>query len=62
MGDALGWTATASWTEDGRYVTTRPSAQLMALLAPYLMAPGDWTRFFPQAPVVQLAATGEPTP
>lgn len=44
---ALGWTATESWVK-GYYVQTRQSKALVQALAPYLMTPGDWGRFFPK--------------
>jgi hypothetical protein len=37
-----GWTATTSWTVNGKYSTTRPSKALLELLEPYLMEPGLW--------------------
>lgn len=45
----LGWTDTASW-EAGAYTQTRASEKVLAALAPYLMDPGDWHRFFAEKP------------
>lgn len=42
IGDAMGWTATASWIEKDAYSTRAPSKRLMELLAPYVMTPERW--------------------
>ena len=42
VGDAMRWTTTASWVDDGAYTTTRPGEKLCALLQPYLMTPAKW--------------------
>ncbi len=47
VASSLGWTDTQSWA-DGYYVQTRESKALLAALEPYLMAPGEWERFFPK--------------
>jgi hypothetical protein len=39
IGDAMGWTKTASWKK-GYYVTTRPSKKLLGLLTPYRVRSG----------------------
>lgn len=36
VGEAMGWTCTASWVEHGDYGTTRPGRELRRLLNPYL--------------------------
>jgi hypothetical protein len=41
IGDNMGYTATASWTDRGTYTTTRPSRRLRALLEPQRITPGD---------------------
>ena len=41
IGDAMGYTATASWNI-GKYTTTRPSKKLLDLLAPFRMSAGTW--------------------
>ena len=41
IGNAMGYTATASWKR-GKYVTTRPSKKLVGLLAPFRMSAGVW--------------------
>ena len=38
VGDALGWTKTASWRK-GYYVTTNPGKKVLGLLAPFKMNP-----------------------
>ena len=38
IGDALGWTKTASWRK-GYYVTTNPSKKVVTLLTPFKMDP-----------------------
>jgi hypothetical protein len=42
VGEALGWTKTASWVTRGGYGTTRPSAKLRGRLEPYRMTPERW--------------------
>jgi hypothetical protein len=42
VGDAMGWTKTASWIEHGGYGTTRPGAVLCERLAAYRMTPEKW--------------------
>lgn len=42
VADQMGWTTTASWRR-GAYSTSKPSQELVALLQPFLMQPGDWT-------------------
>lgn len=42
VGEAMGWTRTASWNEKGGYSTTRPGAELCRLLAPHRMTPELW--------------------
>ncbi|MFN0090131.1 MAG: hypothetical protein ACKVWR_07685 [Acidimicrobiales bacterium] len=45
----MGWTASGSWRR-GRYSTSRPSARLVELLEPFLVAPGGWpARLLPAA-------------
>ncbi len=44
IADAMGWTRTASWTEKGGYVTTRPTSKLYAFLEPHRMTPDKWRR------------------
>jgi len=39
IGDAMGWTQTASWKK-GHYVTTRPGKTLLGLLAPFRVTGG----------------------
>lgn len=41
VAEKMGWTKTASWCQ-GAYVTQRPSAKLLRLLAPYKMGRGAW--------------------
>ena len=41
IGDAMGWTKTASWKK-GYYVSNSPSEKLIDLLAPYLATPDTW--------------------
>ena len=38
---SLGWTSTASWKR-GAYSTSKPSAEIVSLLKPYLMTPESW--------------------
>lgn len=42
IGRTMGWTHSASWKKRGGYVTTKPGAELLGLLAPYRMTPGEW--------------------
>jgi hypothetical protein len=42
IAEALGWTRTASWREQGGYSTTRPSADLRRRVAPHRMSPERW--------------------
>jgi hypothetical protein len=42
IGDGLGWTSTASWTQRHEYSTTRPSSELVSRLEPYRMTPEAW--------------------
>jgi hypothetical protein len=42
IGDAMGWTKTASWTEHGGYGTTRPGVVLCERLQPFRMTPDKW--------------------
>ena len=42
IGEAMGWTKTASWNEKGGYSTTRPGKKLCKLLAPHCMTPELW--------------------
>ena len=41
IGDAMGWTKTASWTK-GYYVSNSPSKKLIDLLSPYLATRDTW--------------------
>lgn len=38
----MGYTETDSWTVNGTYATTKPSAKLLALLQPFEMTPEKW--------------------
>lgn len=42
IGEAMGWTHTASWKEKGGYSTTRPGVKLCRLLSAYRMTPDSW--------------------
>jgi hypothetical protein len=42
VGEAMGWTTTASWSQDGAYSTTRPGEKLCDLLQQYRMTPPKW--------------------
>ncbi len=42
VGEAMGWTATASWRRGGAYSTSLPSSRLLGLLEPYRMDKGRW--------------------
>lgn len=42
IANELGWTRTASWTENGGYSTTRPSGRVLELLRPHVMTPQAW--------------------
>jgi hypothetical protein len=42
IGDALGWTQTASWLEGGVYSTSQPSKRLVELLEPHRMTKKAW--------------------
>lgn len=44
VGDEMGYTATGSWLDGGKYSTTTPSQRLRELLTPYRMESGDWRR------------------
>jgi hypothetical protein len=41
VAEEMGWTATASWTEGGSYITNAPSARLLSLIEHFRMAPVD---------------------
>ena len=41
VAETLGWTKTKSW-EEGKYITTKPSKELVALLEPHRMKQGEW--------------------
>jgi hypothetical protein len=40
--DGMGWLKTPSWTDGGRYETTKPGARLRQMLEPYRMTPAAW--------------------
>lgn len=42
VGEAMGYTATSSWTDKDTYATTQPSAKLLEKLEPYRMTPERW--------------------
>jgi hypothetical protein len=42
VGDAMGWTTTPSWRDDGAYTTTRPGEKLYGLLQPHRMDAQKW--------------------
>ena len=42
VGEAMGWTKTASWMERDQYSTQHPSPKLRGLLAPYCMDAAKW--------------------
>jgi hypothetical protein len=42
IAEEVGWTATASWREGGKYANTRPGVRLRTLLEPYRMEACDW--------------------
>lgn len=42
IGRDLGWTATPSWTRNGKYTTTNPSANARDAIRPHQMDPGRW--------------------
>jgi hypothetical protein len=42
VADAMGYTATGSWKEDGVYTTTAPSVELCRHLLPFEMTPDRW--------------------
>lgn len=42
IGEALGWTATRSWTEQGRYSSQAPSRRLLELLERHRTTPQVW--------------------
>ncbi len=42
VGDAMGWTQTASWQQGGLYSSTRPSKKLIKCLEPYRMNSKKW--------------------
>ncbi|MGV3723260.1 MAG: hypothetical protein ACO1SX_20360, partial [Actinomycetota bacterium] len=42
VGREMGWTQTASWTEQGAYTTTRPGTKLCEQLERYRMSPDKW--------------------
>jgi hypothetical protein len=46
----LGWTDTASWTQKGRYATSRPQARVKAALVDHRMKPGAWQRLLSMPP------------
>jgi hypothetical protein len=42
VGERMGWTTKASWTQHGGYGTTNPGQKLLDHLAPHLMTPDKW--------------------
>ena len=42
VGEAMGWTTTASWLKDGAYTTTRPGKKIRELLQQYRMTRTKW--------------------
>lgn len=44
IGNAMGWTDSPSWRNNGMYSTTHVSRKLAALLEPYRMQPSSWWR------------------
>lgn len=42
IGQAMGWTETASWVEKGRYSTQKPSQNLLDMLESHRMTPEAW--------------------
>lgn len=42
VGEAMGYTQTASWIDQGLYVSTNPSQKLLVLMEPHCMTPEKW--------------------
>ncbi len=42
VADAMGWTKTPSWLEDGAYTNTRPGAEIRERLQMHRMTPEKW--------------------